>query len=52
MRLAAHPGRGGQREDITITSEPRRYPGFLGKIGATREESEPHYNLNLPVRPP
>jgi len=37
-------------EDITITSETRTYPGFPGKIGRTREESEPHWNL--PVRPP
>ena len=39
-----------QREDRTITSEPRGYPGFPGKIGRTREELEPHWNL--PVRPP
>ena len=44
------PGSGGQREDIVITSEQRGYPGFPGKIGRTREESEPHWNL--PVRPP
>ena len=37
-------------EDITITRETRSYPGFPGKIGRTREESEPHWNL--PVRPP
>jgi hypothetical protein len=35
---------------MTITSEQRNYPGFPGKIGRTREESEPHWNL--PVRPP
>ena len=37
-------------EEITITSEPRGYPGFPCKIGRTREESEPHWNL--PMRPP
>jgi arylsulfatase A-like enzyme len=35
---------------MTISSDPRGYPGFPGKIGRTREESEPHWNL--PVRPP
>ena len=35
---------------MTITSEQRGYPGFPGKIGRTREESEPHWHL--PVRPP
>ena len=34
---------------MTITSEQRSYPGFPGKIGRTRAESEPHWNL--PVRP-
>ena len=47
---AVHPAGGGRREDLTITSETRTYPGFPGKIGRTREESEPHWNL--PVRPP
>jgi len=37
-------------EDRTITSEPQSYPGFPGKIGRTREESAPHWDL--PVRPP
>ena len=36
-------------EDITITSEQRSYPGFPGKIGRTREESEPHWTV--PARP-
>ena len=44
------PGNGGQLEDITITSEQRSYPGFPGKIGRTREESEPHWTV--PARPP
>ena len=35
---------------MTTTSETQTYPGFPGKIGRTREESEPHWNL--PVRPP
>jgi arylsulfatase A-like enzyme len=34
---------------MTITSEQRSYPGFPGRIGRTRAESEPHWNL--PVRP-
>jgi arylsulfatase A-like enzyme len=50
MRYAARQWHSGQREDIVITSEQRGYPGFPGKIGRTREESEPHWNL--PVRPP
>ena len=39
-----------QREGISITSEQRNYPGFPGKIGRTRAESQPHWNV--PVRPP
>jgi arylsulfatase A-like enzyme len=50
MRYAARQWHSAQREDIIITSEPRGYPGFPGKVGRTREESEPHWNL--PVRPP
>jgi arylsulfatase A-like enzyme len=34
---------------MSITSEQRSYPGFPGRIGRTRAESEPHWNL--PVRP-
>jgi len=34
---------------MTITNEQRSYPGFPGRIGRTRGESEPHWNL--PVRP-
>jgi arylsulfatase len=47
---AVHPAGGRRWEDQTISSETRTYPGFPGKIGRTREESEPHWNV--PVRPP
>src|SRR5712671_3614207 len=44
-----HPVNGGQAEDITIiTSAQQGYPGFPGRIGRTREESEPHWES--PVR--
>ena len=33
---------------MTITSEQQGYPGFPGKIGRTREASQPHWDL--PVR--
>jgi arylsulfatase A-like enzyme len=33
----------------TMPTTPNGYPGFPGKIGRTREESEPHWAL--PVRP-
>jgi len=42
-------GTDGQRE-VTIITELRSYPGFPGKIGRTREGSQPHWEL--PVRPP
>jgi hypothetical protein len=34
---------------MIMTGEQRSYPGFPGKIGRTREASEPHWDL--PVRP-
>src|SRR5713101_6949181 len=37
-------------EGSTMTSAPQVHPGFPGKIGRTREESEPHWDV--PVRPP
>src|SRR6267143_2745313 len=47
--LMPHPVNGGQAEDITIiTSAQQGYPGFPGRIGRTREESEPHWES--PVR--
>src|ERR1700738_3881582 len=46
--LMPHAVNGGQAEDITISTEQRSYPGFPGRIGRTREESQPHWDP--PVR--
>jgi arylsulfatase A-like enzyme len=49
--LMPHPVNDGQAEDITIsTSAQQGYPGFPGRIGRTREESQPHWVV--PARPP
>jgi hypothetical protein len=48
--LMPHSVNGGQAEDITISAEQRSYPGFPGRIGRTREESQPHWVV--PARPP
>lgn len=48
--FAGRIGATGARGDTVITSDPQGYPGFPGKIGRTRAESEPHWDL--PLRPP
>jgi arylsulfatase A-like enzyme len=47
----AGPARARQPEGLVITNEPQGYPGFPGKIGRTREASEPHWNLPLRAPP-